>query len=134
MHCLRPIIKSDFVGCGDLDAADDKKSNHARTCPQAPLQRSCHEVTEGLLAYAQLTGYAKMTAVINTPKNRESRNYPFSLHEVLYIQRRRVLGYVALLKAVIFVKIEHASAVVSAHGGEMTVFEYERRAVLGSDA
>lgn len=67
MHCLRPIIKSDFVGCGDPDAADDKKSNHARTCPQAPLQRSCHEVTEGLLAYAQLTGYAKMTAVINTP-------------------------------------------------------------------
>lgn len=82
MPRLRPIIKSDFVGCGDLDAADDKKSNHARTCPQAPLQRSCHEVTEGLLAYAQLTGYAKMTAVINTPiKNRGNRNHPFSLHE-----------------------------------------------------
>ena len=61
MPRLRPIIKSDFVGCGDLDAADDKKSN---------------------LAYAQLTGYAKMTAVINTPiKNRENRNHPFSLHD-----------------------------------------------------
>lgn len=80
---LAPIsIKPDLVGYGDPDAADDKKSNHARTCPQAPLQRSCHEVTEGLLAYAQLTGYAKMTAVINTPiKNRENRYHPFSLHD-----------------------------------------------------
>lgn len=86
---LAPIsIKPDLVGYGGPDAADDKKSNHARTCPQAPLQRSCHEVTEGLLAYAQLTGYAKMTAVINAPiKNRGNRYYPFSLHEVLYIQR-----------------------------------------------
>ena len=80
---LAPIsIKPDLVGYGAPDAADDKKSNHALTCPQAPLQRSCHEVTEGLLAYAQLTGYAKMTAVINTPiKNRGNRYYPFSLHE-----------------------------------------------------
>lgn len=80
---LAPIsIKPDLVGYGGPDAADDKKSNHARTCPQAPLQRSCHEVTEGLLAYAQLTGYAKMTAVINAPiKNRGNRYHPFSLHD-----------------------------------------------------
>ena len=73
--------------------------------------------------------------IIDTPiKNRENRNPPFSLHEFLYIQRRRILGYIALCKAVVLVKIEHASAVVSAHGGEVTVVEYERRAVLGSDA
>lgn len=77
---------------------------------------------------------AELQAYRYPNKKQENRNHPFSLHEVLYIQRRRILGYIALLKAVVPVKIEHASAVVSAHGGEMTVFEYERRAVLGSDA
>lgn len=73
--------------------------------------------------------------LIDTPiKNRENRNYPFSLHEVLYIQRRGVLSYVALFKAVVPVKIEHASAVVSAHGGEVAVLEDERRAVLNAYA
>ena len=52
----------------------------------------------------------------------------------VYIQRRGVLGYVALFKAVVLVKIEHASAVVSAHGGEVAVLEDERRAVLNAYA
>ena len=70
---LRTIdIMPDCALCAEI-TDDDKKSNHARTCPQAPLQGSCHEVTEGLLAYAQLTGYAKNDGCHQYPDKKQGK-------------------------------------------------------------